>query len=609
MKVSRFREKLPRSGRYVSVVALAAVLGVAVTALTWLSYGAVAQWRGGAERLVVQRSEEVATLLAIALSRNMKGAHDSVLSPFNEGALEMPLYDMADTFARGFARFPYPESFFTWEASAPPLGTTYFFNRVERLPPWDLEETTARPAFPVATRQNPRAVATLIEQARLIGDERQRFAMFETTVEGVPYQVVVHHTFRGRRLQGLVGFTVNLNWIAKGYFPDLLQQVARIGGVEGSLSLAVLDNQGRMIAATDHDVDQTLLVHARTFPLTFVDPAALSAHQPGRPAIREWTAAAGGPPDRLIGAAAAGAARTFWLITIAAVAAGLGLVLTLGAIVVTAQLSLMKSEFVSSATHELKTPLAAIQLVGDTLQKGRIQSAEKVREYAGLLSEQTELLARLIDNLLAFASLSDVRRRYVLEFVGVSDLVEEALERFDARLVATGTEVRVDVPRHLPRVRVDRQAIVQVLDNVIDNAIKYAPDADLLTIRGCATGDCVCIEVIDGGIGIHADERHKVFQKFYRGRSVTTGGSGLGLAIARRVVEDHGGEIGIRSHEPNGTVVVIDLPVVSQGSGSWRNAFWWSKTIRRSRAFWRTTSSTTVSPFSALGMAGRRWRR
>jgi signal transduction histidine kinase len=137
------------------------------------------------------------------------------------------------------------------------------------------------------------------------------------------------------------------------------------------------------------------------------------------------------------------------------------------------------------------------------------------------------------------------------------------LERFDARLAASGMEVRVEIPRDLPAIRGDRQSLVQALDNVIDNAIKYSPGADVLLVRAAANQSMIHIEVSDRGVGIPANEREKVFQKFYRGKDVAVGGSGLGLAIVRRVCEDHGGRVEIRGAEPKGTTVAIDLPIAT----------------------------------------------
>ena len=119
----------------------------------------------------------------------------------------------------------------------------------------------------------------------------------------------------------------------------------------------------------------------------------------------------------------------------------------------------------------------------------------------------------------------------------------------------------MDVSPDLPPVHADRLTMLQVLDNVIDNAIKYSPGGELLTSGAAARDRFVIITISDRGPGIPLDEREKVFTKFYRGRGVTVGGSGLGLAIARRVVIDHGGRIAIRSAEPHGTTVEIALPV------------------------------------------------
>jgi signal transduction histidine kinase len=237
-----------------------------------------------------------------------------------------------------------------------------------------------------------------------------------------------------------------------------------------------------------------------------------------------------------------------------------GIWLTVRALQASADLANLQSEVVASATHELKTPLALFQLVAETLSKGRYPSEHAIRSYGGMLAEQTHLLERLIDNVLAYASMQHVARRYRFEPLAVPSLVEAALERFDARLAATGLEVNVDVARDLPLIRGDRTALLQVLDNLIDNALKYSPQARTLSIAAHAGAGTVSIAIVDQGIGIPADERGKVFEKFYRVQGAPAGGSGLGLAIARRVVEDHGGTITIAGVEPQGTAVEVVLP-------------------------------------------------
>src|SRR5207248_4022947 len=134
-------------------------------------------------------------------------------------------------------------------------------------------------------------------------------------------------------------------------------------------------------------------------------------------------------------------------------------------------------------THELKTPLAGIQLVADTLVRGRYDSADKIQHYARLLSREAKNLTRLIDNLLAYSRLNDVRHAYRFESVEVSDLVTDTLEICDAILVEQDFAVTVDLPADLPSVRVDRSAVVLALTNVIDNAIKYSTTTRVIQIR------------------------------------------------------------------------------------------------------------------------------
>jgi signal transduction histidine kinase len=552
----------PQTRSLVAIV-LATALSLAIGGLVWLAYRGVVEWRRGAELLVENRRREVLALLAVALNRDMKGAHNSVLAPLNEQTLDLERpYNLADTFAGAFARFPYPESFFVWKDGPTAEGTTYVFNRADRPPAWDTEHR-AQNAYPVTMLRDVPAVGPLLGVARQQSVHGRRFAVFETTIAGVQYQAVVHllfYTTDASRVHALAGFLVNLDWVRREYFAELVQQIARIGGDAETLSLAVLDERGTPVTEIGPVSHRDVEADTRSFLLLFLDPALVPSLPPNHPPIRKWAARVSAAGDPSLAAAVRGSTQTFWLISFAAIAAMLGLLLTMAAIRAGAQLAAMKSEFVSSVTHELKTPLALIQLVGETLAKGRYRSPETIRDYAGLLSQEAQRLARLIDNLLAYASMSDVKQAYSFEELSVTDLVERALESFDGRLVATGVEVKVDVPADLPRVRADSQTMLQVLDNIIDNALKYSPGGGPIAIRGYVADQRVHVAITDRGVGIPKAEITKVFQKFYRANGALASGSGLGLAIARRVMEDHGGAIAIDSVEGRGTTVDLSLP-------------------------------------------------
>jgi signal transduction histidine kinase len=541
-------------------LALAAMLSLAVAALAWIASRAVGEWERSTLLLVDQRSEEALTLLTVALNRDMKGVHHSVLASFSEGALNLDRrYELEDLFAQAFARFPYPESFFVWRDDLHRPPSSFVFNRVDRQPQWAGEQPFAA-AYPVVAIADASVLAPVVDRIRETGLSGRRFDVFTTAIAGVKYQVVVrllYHTIGARPLLGAVGFMVNLEWVADHYFDEILTQISRIGNVEESIALAVADDTGRIVAST-HPPGGAGVLHERTFPLSFLDAELLAGSEldQSRP---QWRLSVSAADDRTLLAATRGSARTRWLILLCAGAAIMGIVFTMRALKASADLASLQSEFVASATHDLKTPLALFQLVAETLNKGRYPSTNAIRGYGAMLAEQTQLLERLIDNVLAYASLRHVAQRYHFEAQSVSALIEAALERFDARLAASGLEVNVDVPGDLPTVRGDRVSLLQVLDNVIDNALRYAPEANVLSIRARADNRFVEIAVTDQGIGIPLEEREKVFEKFYRGRGAPTGGSGLGLAIAQRVVQDHGGTITLDSAQPQGTTVTIRL--------------------------------------------------
>ena len=160
----------------------------------------------------------------------------------------------------------------------------------------------------------------------------------------------------------------------------------------------------------------------------------------------------------------------------------IGLVLTARAARASARVAGMRSEFVSSVTHELKTPIATIRAIGDTLVRGRMSEPKAMQDYAQLVVQESRRLGRLVDNLLAYARITDVTEVYTFEPV-LPGAVDEALQVYRAQLAQAGFEVRVDVPGDVPAVRGDRTALGLVLDNLLDNAIRYSESSRWLDVR------------------------------------------------------------------------------------------------------------------------------
>ena len=568
----RFRSRQGRrvtdgAVRLPTVMTFVVAMFAATIAMVSLGYVATREWRSGTNLLLERRANEAVALVHAALSADMKGAWITAIVPFNTTVLdEEPPYGLFQVAARAFARFPYPESLVLWkrtEHHSQGDGITYAFNRADRPPPWNTRPSSDDP-FPVVLVRDPTELAGLVAAVREQATAASPFLVIERSIEGTPYQVVAHALFASsppHQLLGFMAFTVNMPWVHAQYFDPLVKQVEKISGSLGGLSISVSDDEGRTVTSSSVEPDDSGDLHTR-FPLLFIDPALVKsvASQPVR--VREWTVHVRSLPDRTLVATLQGARRMFFLITVAAGASLLALVLTVRADRASVALASMKSDFVAAVTHELKTPVALIRLVGDTLANGRYTSPKTVQEYAGLLSVEASRLSSSIDNLLTYARYSQARAADSTDLVDVeaADLVEDALQGFRPTLATLEFELSVDVPHDLPQVCVDRPAVIQALENIVDNAIKYSGATRRLAVSGRAAGKSLTLTVKDSGSGICREDQARIFERFYRGRNVPTSGSGLGLPIAKRIVESHGGRIDVRSAVGVGTEIDVTLP-------------------------------------------------
>jgi len=536
----------------VSTVVIVTIIILAV------GYRAIDGWRRSGVALNERRANEQATLLAVALDRDMKGVQTSVLSRIGGQQLAFTSpYDLVDTFASAFARFPYPESFFVWRAGDTPAGgESFVFNRSDRLPVWDRGEQSA-PLYPVVVRRDPPPLQDFIAMLRG-APPSQPIRLYDVVIGGQSYQALVSAFYEydgARRLVGSVGFLVNLAWVREHYFDGLARQIASVVGDDGP-ALSILDERGQLVAAT-RPLAANDLVSQRAFPLVFGDRGLLTGQAGSGRVWPMWTARAAADP------AAGGLPRNWsalwWLMTCAAAAALLGVVLVGRTLRMTAELAEMKSELVSTVTHDLKTPLALIRLVGETLGLGRYSSPETIGTYARMLSTEAARLTLRIDNLLAYARITDARDAYRFETLDLLDVVQESVRRAGPRLRALGFDLDANLT-DATTVRADRIALLQVLDNLIDNSLKYSGDSRRIEVRTAASEDTAFVSIRDWGIGIPPDEVAHVFEKFYRARNAAASGSGLGLAIAKRVMADHRGSIRLEHGARGGTVVTLGVP-------------------------------------------------
>ena len=298
----------------------------------------------------------------------------------------------------------------------------------------------------------------------------------------------------------------------------------------------------------------------RDFPLLFLDPSVSLVALGSEPAVRTWTIRTSQSTDSALVDAAQGADRALLAAGAAALTLALGLILAIRAVRAGVALTAMRSDFVSSVTHELKTPLASIRAMADTLARRPI-GGETVRDYAELLMQEARRLTRLVDNLLAYARVTDVTEMYSFEPTAPAELVDDVLQNFRHPLSEREFAVEVDMPVDLPLVRADRTAMMLALDNLVDNAIRYSPRERFIRISARRDGQRVVIEVQDRGVGISREELSIVRRKFVRGRLARAEGSGLGLAIVSRIIADHNGTFVLDSEIGAGTTAKVYLPI------------------------------------------------
>ena len=223
-----------------------------------------------------------------------------------------------------------------------------------------------------------------------------------------------------------------------------------------------------------------------------------------------------------------------------------------------------RNNFVAAVSHELKTPLTAIRMYGEILREGMVPGEDRKQEYYETITTESERLSRLIDNVLELSRLEKGTRSMALEAGNVAPIVEDVTRLLAAHAAEKGFELRAEIAEDLPSVRFDRDALLQVLINLTDNAIKFAHGSDdkVVVLQCLREGEGVVLRVRDHGPGVPAGQLRRIFQPFFRGeRELTrnTKGTGIGLALVQGLIDQMGGRVTARNHPKGGFEVSIAL--------------------------------------------------
>ncbi len=231
-----------------------------------------------------------------------------------------------------------------------------------------------------------------------------------------------------------------------------------------------------------------------------------------------------------------------------------------------AELSKTKSQFISSVTHELKTPLTAIKMFAEMLQNKTI-SKQKIKEYATIIDGEADRLNRLIGTVLDFAKIERGSKTFQFQSLDLNKIINKALRPFAYIFKMEAFEVQIDLSPHSLPVTADPDSLIRIINNLVNNAMKYSGDAKKIAVASSQQNGYAILAVSDQGIGIAANEHQNIFEPFYRAPDECVrriGGAGLGLQVVKTIAEAHKGHIKVESQPGKGSIFTVFLPMEKQ---------------------------------------------
>ena len=237
-----------------------------------------------------------------------------------------------------------------------------------------------------------------------------------------------------------------------------------------------------------------------------------------------------------------------------------------------------RKQFVSNVSHELRTPLTSVRSYVEALSDGAWQDKEIAPQFLKVVQDETDRMIRMINDLLSLSRMDAGTTKLNLEYVNINELFNYILDRFDMiiKKEEDPKKKKYTIERYFTKkdlwVEIDTDKFTQVIDNIMNNAIKYSPDGGVITTRLLETHNHVILSISDQGLGIPRKDLGRIFDRFFRvdkARSRKQGGTGLGLAISKEVINMLGGQIWVDSVEGKGSTFYISLPYVPYEEEDW----------------------------------------
>ena len=462
---------------------------------------------------------------------------------------------------------PYVTSFFVWTERGPHGNKWLTYD----------QQSMAVPAGDIEGRFREDHVfgAKLLPKLRQLVKTRMAIVSFTEVINGRKYYVQGQMRFESparERMTSVVGFAVDAERLQSEFIPALLRdRLANVQQPVGfpSLEAAVLAEDGTRIFESDPARSDDMPVDERSFAVIFFDKELTAFAAPYEEQREIWGLRTGYGPQSIPEIVSGSTRPQMALMVVLAVAMALGVFLVAGAAAREVRVAELKSNFVASVSHDLKTPLALIQLFAETLELGRVRTPERAQEYYRIINGESKKLTRLIENILDFSRMEAGLRPYRMEPADLGEIVNRVLARMETQFDQGHFIVKTDVTPGLPHVFADEGATEQAIENLLANAIKYSGDAKRIDVTARRAGGHVEVSVTDHGIGISRREQARIFRKFYRVQRELGGGpqgTGLGLAIVDHTMRGHGGFVRVTSEPQQGSTFTLYFPIPGENA-------------------------------------------
>ena len=548
---------------------LAVVVAIPMAVLFYFQFKSLADIETTSAVVLRQLSSETADSLTRSIEDYMKRPHISVLLRITQARTEpLDLPFIEPVFYDAMTESPFVESFYVWTERGPHANEWLVFDQASKAFP--------NGAIEQRFREDKVVGAKLLARIRELLATRRAIVAFTETINGRPHYVQAQLRFESparRRMTSVVAFAVDAEKLRTQFVPavmrDWLASVQQPSGFP-NLQAEILDEAGEHIFATHPEAsDHFLPVDERSFAIIFFDKELLEFAAPYEQHREVWGLRTSYGPQPIPEIVSASTRPQLALMIVMIVAMGLGVFLVAGAAAREVRLAELKSNFVASVSHDLKTPLALIQLFAETLELGRVRTPERAQEYYRIINGESKKLTRLIENILDFSRMEAGLRPYRMEPADLSESLSKVLTRMETQFSQGNFTITQKIDPNLPRILADQGAAEQAIENLLANAMKYSGDAKNIEIEAKRANGHIVISVTDHGIGISRREQGRIFRKFYRVQQELSGGpqgTGLGLAIVDHTMRGHGGFVHVESEPDSGSTFSLHFPIPSENA-------------------------------------------